>query len=255
MNLIELFSSPEAWISLLTLAGLEIVLGIDNIVFITIVSGRLPVEKRLFARRMGLALALVTRLMLLFSLSWVMKLSTPLFSLFGHGVTGRDLILLLGGLFLLAKATLEIYDKVEAEHPASEAVDGAAVAAGQMAKILFQIALLDIVFSLDSVITAVGMVDHLSIMVIAVVISMLVMMAFAGPIGDFVEHHPSVKILALSFLIMIGVMLVAEGMGQHIPKGYIYFSMAFSLGIEMLNLRYRATQAKLLEAKSPASGT
>jgi predicted tellurium resistance membrane protein TerC len=202
---------------------------------------------------MGLALALVTRLMLLFSLSWVMKLSTPLFSLFGHGVTGRDLILLLGGLFLLAKATLEIYDKVEAEHPATEAAHGTAVAAGQMAKILFQIALLDIVFSLDSVITAVGMVDHLSIMVIAVVISMIVMMAFAGPIGDFVERHPSVKILALSFLIMIGVMLVAEGMGQHIPKGYIYFSMAFSLGIEMLNLRYRATQAKLLEAKSPVS--
>lgn len=249
-SLTEIFSQPEAWVSLATLAGLEIVLGIDNIVFISIVSGRLPREKQLFARRMGLGLALLTRILLLFSLSWVMTLNTDLFTLMGEGISGRDLILLLGGLFLLAKATFEIYDKVEAAHPIQDSAQAAAAAASQMVKILIQIALLDIVFSLDSVITAVGMVKEMPIMVIAVIIAMIVMMAFAGPIGDFVERHPSVKILALSFLVMIGAMLVAEGFDHHIPKGYIYFAMAFSLSIEMLNIRYRTQQKKLVTAKS-----
>lgn len=235
---IELFSTPQAWISLATLAALEIVLGIDNIVFISIVSGKLPEEKRLFARRVGLMLALLTRLLLLFSISWVMQLNSSLFSVFGHDVSGRDLILILGGLFLIGKATVEIYDKVEVAHP-----EGASLGANvgtTMASALVQIMLLDMVFSLDSVITAVGMVDELIIMVVAVVLAMIVMLIFAGPVGDFVERHPSIKILALAFLVMIGAMLVAEGTGQHIDKGYIYFSMAFALLIEVLNMRFRA---------------
>lgn len=234
--MIELLSDPQAWISLLTLAALEIVLGIDNIVFISIVSGRLPPEQRPKARKVGLALALVTRLILLASLSWVMRLSTPLFSLVGHEVTGRDLILLLGGLFLIGKATWEIYDKVEAlQHEAA----GASAVAASYGSVLVQIALLDMVFSLDSVITAVGMVDELAIMVAAVVMAMIVMIVFADPVGDFVEEHPSLKILALSFLVLIGVLLVAEGTGHHFPKGYIYFAMAFSLSVELLNMRFR----------------
>lgn len=251
-ELIEIFSQPAAWVSLATLALLEIILGIDNIVFIAILSGKLPAEKRLFARRAGLALALISRILLLFSLSWVMKLTTPLFTLpiLNHPISGRDLILLAGGLFLIAKATHEIYDKVEAEHTLTESTDAAVKAGAKMASILIQIMILDIVFSLDSVITAVGMVDHLSIMVAAVIVSVLVMMAFAGPIGDFVERHPSIKILALAFLVMIGAMLVAEGTGQHVSKGYIYFAMAFSLGIELLNMRYRKALQKLETATS-----
>ena len=238
--MIELFSTPEAWISLATLAALEIVLGIDNIVFITIVAGRLPAEQQHRARQVGLALALITRLILLASIKWVMSLSTPLFTLVGHAVTGRDLILIVGGLFLIVKATFEIYDKVEAAHPVAETA--ASQTGATMASILIQIMLLDIVFSLDSVITAVGMVDELPIMVIAVVLAMIVMIAFAGPVGDFVERHPSIKVLALAFLVMIGVLLVAEGTGQHLNKGYIYFAMAFSLSIELLNMRFRARQ-------------
>ncbi|MEM9290811.1 MAG: TerC family protein [Acidobacteriota bacterium] len=249
-ELITLFSTPEAWISLATLAALEIVLGIDNIVFITILAGRLPQERQLYARRLGLAVALGSRLLLLASLSWVMRLTTPLFTVFGFVVTGKDLILILGGLFLIAKATIEIYEKVEAPSHDEKGHGGAAKAAA-MGSILFQIMLLDIVFSLDSVITAVGMVDDLAIMVIAVVMAMVVMLVFAGPIGDFVQRHPSVKILALSFLVMIGCLLVAEGTGQHINKGYIYFGMGFALLVEMLNMRYRRTQRGLMTPPTP----
>ena len=239
--MLEIFSTPAAWVSLATLTGLEIVLGIDNIVFISILAGKLPEAQRRLATRLGLAAALITRLLLLFTLSWVMRLSSPMFTLVGHEVTGRDLVLILGGLFLVAKATLEIYDKVEAAHPMGESgTDGSS---GRMASIIVQIMLLDIVFSLDSVITAVGMVEHIEIMVIAVVVSIIVMLWFAVPIGDFVEAHPSIKILALSFLVMIGVLLVAEGTGQHFDRGYVYFAMIFSLGIELLNMRYRARQA------------
>lgn len=247
--MMELFSTPEAWISLFTLAALEIVLGIDNIVFISIIAGKLPEHQRPLAMRIGLALAMISRLALLASLSWVMRLSTPLFEIFSHPVTGRDLILILGGLFLIAKATFEIYDKVEAAHPAATAAGGQAGAA--LAPVLVQIMILDIVFSLDSVITAVGMVDELEIMVIAVVVAVAVMLIFAVPVGNFVERHPSIKILALAFLVMIGTMLVAEGTGQHVNKGYIYFAMAFSLSIELLNMRYRKRQNRLLEATSP----
>ena len=236
-HLIELFSTPDAWISLAILAALEIVLGIDNIVFITIVSGGLPKEKRPFARRVGLALALITRLILLASLSWVMSLTTPLFTALGHEIAGRDLILILGGLFLIGKATVEIYDNVEGDH--LHGVEQAARTAKSMTSVLIQIMILDIVFSLDSVITAIGMVDELAIMVAAVVLAMIVMIIFANPVGNFVERHPSIKILALAFLVLIGVMLTAEGTGRHVEKGYIYFAMAFSLVIELLNMRYR----------------
>ncbi len=229
--MLELLTSPDAWIAFLTLAALEIVLGIDNIVFISILAGKLPREQQLKARRLGLAVALVSRLILLVSLTWVMKLTAPLFTIFGQEISGRDLILVIGGLFLLAKATLEIYDKVEAAHPASEA---AAKAGASMGWVIFQIMLLDVVFSLDSVITAVGMVKELEIMIAAVIVAVIMMLIFAGPVGDFVERHPSIKILALAFLVMIGVLLVAEGFEHHVPKGYVYFGMAFSLSIELL---------------------
>jgi predicted tellurium resistance membrane protein TerC len=236
--MLEIFSTPAAWISLATLTALEIVLGIDNIVFITLLAGKLPKSQRHLATRVGLAGALITRLMLLFALSWVMRLSAPLFTLLAHDVTGRDLVLILGGLFLVTKATLEIYDSVEAAHPVGS---GAQVpGTGRLVSIVAQIMLLDIVFSLDSVITAVGMVAHVEIMVVAVILAILVMLVFAAPIGDFVEQHPSIKILALSFLVMIGVLLVAEGTGQHFDRGYVYFAMMFSLSIELLNMRYRA---------------
>ncbi len=238
--MMELLTSPEAWISLLTLTALEIVLGIDNIVFISILAGKLPKEQQHATRQLGLAAALITRLLLLASLTWVMRLNEPFFNLFGWDVTGKSLILLIGGLFLIAKATLEIYDKVEAAHPARELAAGGTVS---RAAIITQIMLLDVVFSLDSVITAVGMAQHLAIMVIAVIIAVGVMLIFARPIGDFVDRRPSIKILALSFLVMIGVLLVAEGMGQHLNKGYIYFGMAFALLIEVLNMRYRANIA------------
>lgn len=249
--MLEIFSTPQAWVSLATLTGLEIVLGIDNIVFITLLAGKLPKGQRHLATRLGLAGALVTRLLLLFTLSWVMRLSRPLFEVLAHNVTGRDLVLILGGLFLVGKATLEIYDKVEAAHPVASGVSQAG--SGQLMSIIVQIMLLDIVFSLDSVITAVGMVEHVEIMVIAVIISIVVMLLFAAPIGDFVEQHPSIKILALSFLVMIGMLLIAEGTGQHFERGYVYFAMIFSLGIELLNMRYRARQEALAEARSPMS--
>jgi predicted tellurium resistance membrane protein TerC len=227
-------SSPEGWIALVTLTILEIVLGVDNIIFISILSGKLPPGQQDKARRLGLLLAMLMRVALLFSIAWVTRLTTPLFAVFGHDVSGRDLVLILGGLFLLAKSTHEIHDNLEGpeEH-------GVAKAAVSFAGVLVQIMLLDIVFSLDSVITAIGMADHLSVMVLAVMIAVGVMMVAARSIGEFVERHPTVKMLALSFLLLIGMSLILDGVGQHVPKGYVYFAMGFSVFVEMINLRVR----------------
>jgi predicted tellurium resistance membrane protein TerC len=234
--MLDAFATAQGWISFATLAAMEIVLGIDNIVFLSILAGRLPAEQQGRARRIGLLLALGMRILLLLTISWLMGLTRPLFSVLGHEISGRDLILLLGGLFLIAKATHEIHDKLEVKHEAGGPAKGAAASFGM---VLAQIALLDIVFSLDSVITAVGMVGELEIMIAAVVASIAVMLFFAGPVGNFVNRHPTMKMLALSFLLLIGVMLVAEGFGQHVPKGYVYFAMAFSLAVELLNMRVR----------------
>ncbi len=236
--MLDVLLQPATLISLLTLTLMEIVLGIDNIVFISILVGRLPPEQQPPTRRIGLLLALVMRLGLLFTITWIMRLTVPLFAVLGKGFSGRDLILLAGGLFLLAKASHEIYEKLEVPHAES------AQALGRVSTgwVLVQVALLDIVFSLDSVITAVGLSPHLVVMVIAMVLAVAVMLVFAGPISDFVNRHPSMRILALSFLILIGVMLIAEGMGQHLSRGYAYFSMAFSLGVEFLNMRLRRHQ-------------
>jgi predicted tellurium resistance membrane protein TerC len=230
----EWLTEPQAWIAFLTLAALEIVLGIDNIVFISILVGKLPARQQAGAYRLGLGLAMLMRILLLLSLSWIMSLTAPLFTipLMGRAVSGRDLVLIVGGLFLVAKSTHEIHDKLEGH----EGEKSARVAASY-ASVLGQIMALDLVFSLDSVITAVGMVQQVSIMIAAVVAAVLVMMAFARAIGDFVSHRPTVKMLALAFLVAIGVMLIADGFGHHVPKGYIYFAMAFSLFVEMLNLR------------------
>ena len=234
----EWIANPEAWIALATLTALEIVLGIDNIVFITILVSRLPRHQMQRARLIGLALAMVSRIALLLSLSWVMSLTAPLFTVIGEEISGRDLILILGGLFLFFKSTHEIHKTMEV--PAAEQLPtGKAGFYG----VLTQIMILDVIFSLDSVITAVGMARHLSVMVLAIVIAVAVMMLAAGPIGEFVEKHPTLKMLALSFLILIGVTLVAEGLAFHIPKGYIYFAMAFSVFVEILNLKLRQRQA------------
>ncbi len=230
----EWIFEPEAWIALVTLTALEIVLGIDNIIFISILTSKLSVEQRGKGRTIGLALAMIMRIALLFSIAWIIKLTAPLFSLFGQEVSGRDLVLLIGGLFLLAKATHEIHNKLEGEEGSSSA----AVAAS-FGSVLVQIMLLDIVFSLDSVITAVGMARHISVMVIAVVIAVGFMMVFAKSLSQFVEAHPTVKMLALSFLLLVGTALIADGLHFHIPKGYIYFAMGFSVFVEMLNLRLR----------------
>jgi predicted tellurium resistance membrane protein TerC len=227
-------TNPESWIALLTLTVLEIVLGIDNIIFISILVGKLAKAQQPKARRLGLALAMFLRIGLLASLAWIARLTSPLFSVLGKGISGRDLILLAGGLFLLTKATREIHEKLEGEEG-----EASARVAARFAAVIVQILLIDIVFSLDSVITAVGMASHLSVMIAAVVIAVGVMMFAAGPIGDFVARHPTVKMLALAFLILIGMSLLAEGLGQHIPKGYIYFAMAFSVFVEVLNLRMR----------------
>lgn len=231
----EWIVSPEGWISLLTLMGLEIVLGIDNIIFIAILCGRLPAHQRDKARLIGLALAMISRILLLFSLSWIMGLTTTLFSVLGNDISGRDIVLILGGLFLIAKSTTEIHAGISGEH--EDSISQKAVAS--FGGVLVQIAILDIVFSLDSVITAVGMANHLSIMVIAVVISVVIMMFASGTIGKFVDANPTIKILALAFLILVGVSLIADGFGLHIPKGYIYFAMAFSLVVEMINIKIR----------------
>jgi len=238
-------ASPDAWLALLTLTLLELVLGIDNIVFISILAGKLPKEKQQRARQVGLLIALGTRVALLLSLSWILRLSTDLFTVFDHGISGRDLILLAGGLFLLAKATREIHLKLEGD----EAVSSRDISASFNA-VVVQIGLLDIVFSLDSVITAVGMADHLGVMIAAIVIAMAFMLLFARPLGEFVESHPTVKMLALSFLLLIGMTLVAEGFDFHIPKGYIYFAMGFSIFVEFLNLRL-ATKRRAIALRAP----
>ena len=231
----ELFTT-ESLIALLTLSSLEIVLGIDNIVFISILVAKLPAADQARARRIGLLLAMGMRIALLLAITWVMGLTRPLFHVLDHSFAGRDLILLVGGLFLVAKATWEIHDKLEG---VADAEGGKPRKAAAFGAILFQIAMLDIVFSLDSVITAVGMARHIEIMIAAVVIAVGVMLVFAGTISDFIERHPTMKMLALSFLLMIGVVLIADGFGQHVSKGYIYFSMAFSLSVEILNIRIR----------------
>ena len=232
--MIENLSDPQIWIALGTLTFLEIVLGVDNIIFISILSGKLPEEQQVRARRLGLLGAMVTRVLLLFSLAWIIRLTQPWFTVVGQEISGRDLILILGGLFLLAKATYEIHDKLEGE----EGHASKRVAASFMS-VIIQIMLLDIVFSLDSVITAVGMVDQLWVMITAVVIAVGIMLLSAEPISAFVHRHPTVKMLALSFLLLIGLSLVAEGFDHHIPKGYIYFAMGFSVFVEMINIRVR----------------
>ncbi len=227
-------TNPQSWIGLLTLTALEIVLGIDNIIFISILAGKLPVEQQNRARQVGLGLAMLTRIGLLFSLSWIVRLTEPLVTIVGQEISGRDLILLGGGLFLLAKATYEIHARLEGDDG-----HGTRTAATSFASVIGQILLLDIVFSLDSVITAVGMVSQLGVMIAAVVIAVAVMLLFAAPVSSFVERHPTVKMLALSFLLLIGFNLLAEGLDIHIPKGYVYFAMGFSVFVEMLNLRLR----------------
>jgi predicted tellurium resistance membrane protein TerC len=244
----RLASSPEAWISLVTLTLLEIVLGIDNIVFIAILAGKLPANQQKKARQLGLTLALVTRVLLLCGLAWLVGLTKPLFTLpvINHGLSGRDLILLIGGLFLLYKSTHEIHEKLEGD-------DGekSRRIAPSFASVIIQILLLDIVFSLDSVITAVGMAKDLPVMIIAVILAVGFMLLMGGTISAFVERHPTIKMLALSFLLLIGVALVAESFHREIPKGYIYFAMAFSVGVEMLNLKMRSKKAKAVELHQP----
>jgi predicted tellurium resistance membrane protein TerC len=228
-------TDPSTWIGLLTLTVLEIVLGVDNIIFISILAGKLPEDQRARARRLGLMGAFVSRVLLLLSIAWVVRLTAPLFTVLGVDVSGRGLILILGGLFLIGKATHEIHEKFEGD----EAAETAARAARSLAAVVAQIMVIDIVFSLDSVITAVGMVDEVAIMIAANVVALGIMLVASGPISDFVDRHPTVKMLALSFLVLIGTNLVAEGIGQHIPKGYTYFAMAFSVLVEMLNIRVR----------------
>jgi predicted tellurium resistance membrane protein TerC len=236
--MLEWLASPEAWIALGTLTALEIVLGIDNIIFISILVGRLPRKQRAFARRTGLGLAMITRLGLLFSISWVMGLTEPWVTIFNQAISGRDVILIGGGLFLLAKATHEIHNSLEGIEDS-----GGTVVAASLGMVLVQVAVLDIVFSLDSVITAVGLVEHVSIMAIAIILAVAVMLFAAKPIGDFVDAHPTIKILALAFLILVGVTLMVEGFDVHVPKGYIYFAMAFSVAVEMLNIQMRKKRA------------
>ena len=242
----EWLLDPSAWMALATLTLLEIVLGIDNIIFISILVGKLPPEQRQRARVLGLAGAMITRVLLLLSLAWVMRLTHPLFSILDEAISGRDIILIVGGLFLLAKSTHEIHGSLEGDESSDEASTGKVVHHGFVAT-LIQIAILDIIFSLDSVITAVGMASHVPVMILAIVIAVGVMMFAAKAIGDFVDNHPTIKMLALSFLILVGVALIAEGFELHIPKGYIYFAMAFSLGVEMLNIRLRKSSKTALK--------
>jgi predicted tellurium resistance membrane protein TerC len=247
----EWLSDPQAWIGFVTLAVLEIVLGIDNVVFISILAGKLPAQQRGRARRLGLGLAMIMRILMLLSITWIVRLTAPLFTILGEEISGRDLVLLVGGLFLLGKATHEIHTKLEGEEG-----EASARVAPSFASVIVQITLLDVVFSLDSVITAVGMVQQVGVMIGAVVVAVAFMMAFAGTISDFVERHPTVKMLALSFLLMIGVMLIGEGLDHHIPRGYVYFSMAFSVFVEVLNIRLRRVSrpVHLHQPYAPASG-
>ncbi len=238
-------SSPEAWIALLTLTSLEIVLGIDNIIFISILAGKLPEDQQKTGRQIGLLLAMVTRILLLFSIAWLTRLTAPLFNVFSHDISGRDLILIIGGLFLLGKSTFEIHERLEGEEGhASDKV------AATMGSVIVQIMLLDVVFSLDSVITAVGMVDEIAIMVTAVVIAVGIMLFASDPISGFVNNRPTLKILALSFLLLIGFSLISDGLGIHIPKGYIYFAMGFSVFVEVINLQVRA-KTKPVQLRKP----
>jgi len=246
---VEILYDPNAWIAFLTLTALEIVLGIDNIIFISILVGRLPERQRPSARTLGLSVAMLTRIALLLSITWVMRLTEPLFTVLQHPISGRDLILFGGGLFLIAKATMEIHTSLE-----GEAETAVAQRTASYAGIIMQIGIIDIVFSLDSVITAVGLADQVPVMVAAIVVAVLVMMVAAGPIGRFVDDHPTIKILALSFLILVGLALAGEAVGMHIPKGYIYFAMAFSLGVEMLNMRLRKRTAPPLKLHKSLPG-
>ncbi len=236
--MIELLASPEVWIAFLTLTALELVLGIDNIIFISILVDKLPLEKRETIRRLGLFLAMFMRIGLLFMLAWLVGMTAPLFSVFEQAFSGRDLILLGGGLFLLWKSTMEMHGLLEGEEGRASSAVRATVGA-----VIVQIILIDAVFSLDSIITAVGMVDHIEVMVAAVIVSVGLMMVFAGVIGRFVSRHPTIKVLALSFLLLIGMALIAEGLGRHVPKGYLYFAMAFSVGVELFNMRMRKKKA------------
>ncbi len=235
----EWINDPQAWVTLATLSLLEIVLGIDNIIFLSILVNKVEAAKRQFARIFGLSLAMLSRIALLLSITWVMRLTEPLIAMGGIEITGRDIILIGGGLFLLWKSATEIFDTVEGESTEVQATSSAAAVGSSFMAVIVQIAIIDIVFSLDSVITAVGLAQDVSIMVIAIVLSVVVMMFAAKPIGEFVEEHPSIKVLALAFLVLVGTLLVAEGFGQHIPKGYVYGAMAFSVMVEMLNIRMR----------------
>jgi predicted tellurium resistance membrane protein TerC len=242
----ELLASPEAWIAFATLTALELVLGIDNIIFISILVDKLPKERREFARRLGLFMAMFMRIGLLLVLAWIVGLVQPLFTVLGQEISGRDLILIVGGLFLVWKATSEIHGSLEGEEG-----HAAAAVKATFAAVILQIMLIDLVFSLDSIITAVGMVDDVRIMIAAVIVSVGLMMLFATPIGRFVSDHPTIKMLALSFLVVVGVVLIAEGFDHHVPKGYVYFAMAFSLGVEMLNIRTRKRAKKVVDLHSP----
>ena len=250
----EWLLDPHAWLALATLTALEIVLGVDNIIFISILAGRLPEHQRDLARRLGLAIAMLTRIGLLLSLAWIMTLTAPLFEIpvLGKPISGRDLILISGGLFLIWKSVHEIHNALEGEEP--EAGAGPAAAAATMGGVIVQIGIIDIVFSLDSVITAVGMVEQVSIMVIAIIAAVGVMMFAARPIGEFVDRHPTIKMLALSFLILIGVALIGEGWDLHIPKGYIYFAMAFAVAVEVLNIRMRARAKEAVHLRRQLPG-
>ena len=242
----EWFTDPQTWIALLTLTALEIVLGIDNIIFISIIAAKLPEHQQDRGRRVGLIMAMVMRILLLLSINWIVQLTNPIFYVMGHGVSGRDIILISGGLFLLGKSTVEIHEKLEVREGHSLAKVPATFTG-----VIIQIMLLDIVFSLDSVITAVGMANQIGVMIAAVIISVIIMLVAAKPISNFVNEHPTIKILALSFLLLIGVSLVAEGLQFHIPKGYIYFAMGFSVFVEMLNMRFRAKEASPVKLNQP----
>ncbi|MDR6857455.1 hypothetical protein C7T35_33040 [Variovorax sp. WS11] len=244
--MLELLTDPQAWIAFATLTALELVLGIDNIIFISILVDKLPAAKRDLARRLGLFMAMFMRVGLLLVLAWIVGLVAPLFSVAGEDISGRDLILILGGLFLIWKSTTEVHQSLEGGH---EETGGAAGAT--LLSVILQIMVVDLVFSLDSIITAVGMVDDVRVMIAAVVASVLLMMLFAAAIGRFVSDHPTIKMLALSFLVVVGVVLVAEGFDHHVPKGYVYFAMAFSLGVEALNIRMRAKAAKRVALNPP----